>query len=79
MPSGQTATERTEQLVRQRAAAAGKSVEEVRSAMLEKSGTRRMATSEDIAELTLFLCSQRAGHIQGTAMAVDGGATPGVY
>ena len=76
---GQTATERTEQLVRQRAAAAGKSVEEVRSAMLEKSGTRRMASPEDIAELTLFLCSQRAGHIQGTAIAVDGGATPGVY
>ena len=76
---GQTATERTEQLVRQRAAAAGKSVEEVRGATLEKSGTRRMATPEDIAELTLFLCSQRAGHIQGTAIAVDGGATPGVY
>jgi 3-oxoacyl-[acyl-carrier protein] reductase len=76
---GQTATERTEQLVRQRAAAAGKSVEEVRGAMIEKSGTRRMATAEDIAELALFLCSQRAGHIQGTAIAVDGGATPGVY
>jgi len=76
---GQTATERTEQLVRQRAAAAGKSVEEVRGATLEKSGTRRMATPEDIAELALFLCSRRAGHIQGTAIAVDGGATPGVY
>jgi 3-oxoacyl-[acyl-carrier protein] reductase len=76
---GQTATERTEQLVRQRAAAQGKSVEEVRSAMIEKSGTRRMATPEDIAELTLFLCSERARHIQGTAIAVDGGATPGLY
>ena len=47
--------------------------------MLEKSGTRRMATPEDIAELTLFLCSERARHIQGTAIAVDGGATPGLY
>jgi 3-oxoacyl-[acyl-carrier protein] reductase len=54
-------------------------VEEVRGATLEKSGTRRMATPEDIAELALFLCSRRAGHIQGTAIAVDGGATPGVY
>ena len=76
---GQTATERTEQLVRQRAAAQGKSVEEVRAAMIEKSGTRRMATPEDIAELTLFLCSERARHIHGTAIAVDGGATPGLY
>ncbi len=76
---GQTATERTEQLLQQRAAAQGKTVEELRTAMLAKSGTRRMATPEDIAELTVFLCSERARHIQGTAIAVDGGATPGVY
>ena len=57
---GQTATERTERLIEQRAEAAGKTVEEVRKAMVEKSGTRRMATPEDIAELTLFLCSERA-------------------
>jgi 3-oxoacyl-[acyl-carrier protein] reductase len=76
---GQTATERTERLIEQRAAAAGKTVEEVREAMVEKSGTRRMSTPEDIAELTLFLCSERARQIQGTAIAVDGGTTPGVY
>jgi 3-oxoacyl-[acyl-carrier protein] reductase len=76
---GQTATERTERLIEQRAAAAGKTVEEVRKAMVEKSGTRRMATPEDIAELTLFLCSERARQIQGTAIAVDGGTTPGLY
>ena len=76
---GQTATERTEQLVQQRAAALGKSVDEVRAAMLEKSGIRRLGTPEDIAELTVFLCSQRARHVQGTAIAVDGGSTPGLY
>jgi 3-oxoacyl-[acyl-carrier protein] reductase len=76
---GQTATERTEQLIQQRAAAQGKSAAEVRSAMIAKNGTRRMGTAEDIAELAVFLCSERAGHIQGTAIAVDGGATPGVY
>jgi 3-oxoacyl-[acyl-carrier protein] reductase len=27
----------------------------------------------------LFLCSERARHVQGTAIAVDGGATPGQY
>jgi NAD(P)-dependent dehydrogenase (short-subunit alcohol dehydrogenase family) len=76
---GQTATERTEQLVQQRATALGKAAEEVRAAMLEKSGVRRMATPEDIAALALFLCSEHARHIQGTAIAVDGGATPGLY
>jgi NAD(P)-dependent dehydrogenase (short-subunit alcohol dehydrogenase family) len=76
---GQTATDRTEQLIQQRAAAQGKSTDEVRSAMVAKSGARRMGTAQDIAELALFLCSARAEHIQGTAIAVDGGATPGVY
>jgi 3-oxoacyl-[acyl-carrier protein] reductase len=76
---GQTATERTEQLLRQRAEAQGKSAEELRAAALSKSGTRRMGRPEDIAALALFLCSERASHIQGTAIAVDGGATPGLY
>jgi NAD(P)-dependent dehydrogenase (short-subunit alcohol dehydrogenase family) len=76
---GATATERTETLLRQRAEASGRTVEEVRAETVAKSGVRRMAEPEDIAALTLFLCSERARHIQGTATAVDGGATPGLY
>jgi 3-oxoacyl-[acyl-carrier protein] reductase len=76
---GTTATERTEQLLQQRAAAQGKAVEALRAETLAKSGIRRMGTPEDIAALALFLCSGRAGHIQGTAIAVDGGATTGLY
>ena len=74
-----TATERTETLLRQRAEASGRSVEELRAETIAKSGVRRMAEPEDIAALTLFLCSERARHIQGTATAVDGGGTPGLY
>jgi NAD(P)-dependent dehydrogenase (short-subunit alcohol dehydrogenase family) len=76
---GVTATERTETLLRQRAEASGRPIEELRSEQLAKSGIARMAEPEDIAALTLFLCSERARHIQGTATAVDGGATPGLY
>jgi NAD(P)-dependent dehydrogenase (short-subunit alcohol dehydrogenase family) len=76
---GVTATERLEQLLQQRAQAQGKSVEELRAATIAKSGTRRLGTPEDVAALAVFLCSERAGHIQGAAIAVDGGATPGVY
>jgi NAD(P)-dependent dehydrogenase (short-subunit alcohol dehydrogenase family) len=76
---GQTATERTEQLFQQRAAALGKPIETLRAETLAKSGARRMSTPEDIAALTLFLCSEPARQIQGTAIAVDGGTTPGVY
>lgn len=76
---GATATERTNTLLRQRAEASGRTVEEVRAETIAKSGVQRMAEPEDIAALALFLCSERARHIQGTATAVDGGATPGLY
>jgi NAD(P)-dependent dehydrogenase (short-subunit alcohol dehydrogenase family) len=76
---GTTETERTMQLLQQRAAASGRSIEALQEENLAKSGLRRMGQPEDIAALALFLCSPRARHIQGTAIAVDGGGTPGVY
>jgi 3-oxoacyl-[acyl-carrier protein] reductase len=76
---GMTETERVEQLFRQRAQATGVSVDEVRARSIAKDGIARLGTPEDMAALTVFLCSPDARHIQGTAIAVDGGATPGVY
>ncbi len=76
---GTTETERNLQLLAQRAAATGRTVAELQAEALAKSGIRRVGKPEDIAELTLFLCSERARHIQGTAIAVDGGATVGYY
>jgi NAD(P)-dependent dehydrogenase (short-subunit alcohol dehydrogenase family) len=38
-----------------------------------------MGQPEDVAALAVFLCSAKARHIRGTATAVDGGATPGLY
>jgi 3-oxoacyl-[acyl-carrier protein] reductase len=76
---GTTETERNLQLLQQRAAAAGKSVDALRAETLAKTGVRRIGTPEDIAALALFLCSDHARHIQGTAIAVDGGATVGYY
>jgi hypothetical protein len=32
-----------------------------------------------VAELALFLASERARHIQGAAIAVDGGQTTGLF
>jgi NAD(P)-dependent dehydrogenase (short-subunit alcohol dehydrogenase family) len=76
---GNTDTERQQQLREQRAAALGRTVDELRAEALTKSGMRRFGMPEDIAALALFLCSERARHIQGSAIAVDGGATPGHY
>ena len=47
--------------------------------LIAKDGLARLGTPEDIAALALFLCSESARHIQGTAIAVDGGATSGLY
>ena len=76
---GLTETERVEQLFRQRAEAEGTTPEKARAAQIAKEGVRRLGTVEDVASLALFLCSERARHIQGTGIAVDGGATPGLY
>jgi NAD(P)-dependent dehydrogenase (short-subunit alcohol dehydrogenase family) len=76
---GTTDTERTNTLIEQRAKASGRSVEELRQENVARAGIRRMGTVEDIAALTLFLCGPAARHIQGAAIAVDGGGTPGVY
>ncbi len=72
---GMTETDRVTQLFAQRAAASGKTPDEVRAQAL-KDG---MGQPDDVAALAAFLCSARSRHVQGTAIAVDGGATPGFY
>jgi 3-oxoacyl-[acyl-carrier protein] reductase len=76
---GATETERFYQLIEQRSKASGKSVEQLKQEATARDGLRRLGKAEDIAALALFLCSEKARHIQGTAIAVDGGATVGYY
>lgn len=76
---GATETERLYQLLEQRSKASGKSVEQLKEEATAKDGLRRLGKPADIAALALFLCSDKARHIQGTAIAVDGGTTIGYY
>lgn len=76
---GMVETDRVVTLFQQFAKAQGKTPEEVRNDSLKKSGTRRIGMPDDVAELALFLASPRARHIQGTAVAIDGGATTGLF
>ena len=76
---GATETERFYQLVEQRAKASGKSVDQLKQEATARDGVRRLGKPADVAALTLFLCSEKGQHIQGTAIAVDGGATVGYY
>jgi len=76
---GLTETDRVGHLFAQRAAASGRSMEEERQSQIDREGLNRLGSPEDVAALALFLCSDAARHIQGTAIAVDGGGTPGLY
>jgi NAD(P)-dependent dehydrogenase (short-subunit alcohol dehydrogenase family) len=76
---GVTDTDRIRQLHEQFAKAQGKTVEQVDAEALAKSALRRIGQPEDIAELAVFLASAKGRHIQGAAIAVDGGSQPGYY
>ena len=76
---GMTVTERLEEIFAGRARLAGTSAVAAKQASIENDGIRRLGQTEDVAELVCFLCSPKARHIQGVAIAVDGGATAGIY
>ncbi|HWV41220.1 SDR family NAD(P)-dependent oxidoreductase [Pseudorhodoplanes sp.] len=76
---GLTETDRIQDLFAQRASAAGKTIDEIRVEAVARDGINRMATAADVAALAVFLCSAKGRHIQGAAIPVDGGATPGFY
>ncbi len=76
---GMTETERIEQIFKDKAALAGTDPGQVRAASISAQGIRRLAAPEDIANLAVYLCSAHGSHIQGAAIAVDGGATSGLY
>jgi 3-oxoacyl-[acyl-carrier protein] reductase len=76
---GATETDRTKQLWAQRAQALGKSVDDIRQQVMAKTGVRSITQPQDIAALAVFLCRPGARQIQGVAIGVDGGGTPGVY
>ena len=46
---------------------------------MQAEGIRRLGQPEDIAALVAFLCSNEARHIHGAGIAVDGGATRGIF
>src|SRR5258708_3264473 len=66
---GATETERFYQLLEQRSKASGKPVDQLKQEATVKDGLRRLGKAEDIAALTLFLCSEKARHIQGTPIS----------
>ena len=76
---GRTATDRTADLFRQRAEARGVTPAEIEAEEAAKDGLPADRPARGYRRAGPLSRSEAAHHIQGTAIAVDGGATPGSH
>ena len=76
---GTTVSERFAQIVADKSQALGKSPEQVSTEIFNAEKTQRLGLPLDVANLAVFLASQKSEHIQGASIAVDGGATKGLF
>lgn len=72
---GYTKTQRLAQILGDRAAASGKSIDEIAQGMLASVPLGRFAESAEIANAIAFLASPAAAYISGINLPVDGGRT----
>jgi len=75
---GRIYTDRITQLAHDRARKEGMSFDEVISAMERDIPMGRIGRPEELANLIVFLASERASYITGTTIQVDGGVTMGI-
>jgi 3-oxoacyl-[acyl-carrier protein] reductase len=74
-----TRTERWDAMIVRQAEALGKTVEQMRAESEAVYPLGRIALPEDVADLAVFLASDRASFLTGICITVDGGSTRGVY
>ena len=75
---GFTLTDRLTELFEKRAKDAGVAYEEILKQATANVPIGRFARPDELAALVAFLASERAGSINGTTIAVDGGSTKGL-
>lgn len=75
---GYMATERVEELLRDRAEASGRSVEEIREEQAAAVPIGRIGDPAELGDVVAFLASERAGYLTGLTLQVDGGYVKGL-
>jgi len=76
---GWTLTKRVEDLAKAQAKISGKTYEEVIEGWKSQIPLKRLAQPSEIANLVVFLASERACYMTGAVIQVDGGYTKGLY
>ncbi|MFV0248576.1 MAG: SDR family oxidoreductase [Tenacibaculum sp.] len=72
---GSTETERLKEIINNKAAQTGKSVEELTESIKKACPVNRFAQASEIANAVVFLASEKASYINGINLPVDGGRT----
>jgi len=72
---GYTQTQRLDQILNERAASSGQSIQTIADAMLASVPAKRFAQAHEIAHAVAFLCQPLSGYINGINLPVDGGRT----
>jgi 3-oxoacyl-[acyl-carrier protein] reductase len=76
---GWTKTKRVDDLLHTIALKSGKTPDEIQKELSKNIPLNRMARAEEIANLVVFLASEKASYITGTTIQADGGYIRSVY
>jgi NAD(P)-dependent dehydrogenase (short-subunit alcohol dehydrogenase family) len=76
---GLTRTEKTPDVVADRARKQGVSPEEIERRMAQANSVRRLIDAREVAYIVAFLASPKAGSINGDAIVCGGGVGPAIY
>ena len=76
---GPNLTDRMKEIIKKMSRDTGKSEEEIEKLWTDQIPLGRMGIPEELANLVVFLASERASYITGTVMQVDGGFVKGPF